>query len=220
MFQDASLLYRAARIFLRATGKLYFRWEIEGAHHIPRTGPVLLACNHLSYLDPPVIGAAVPREVHFLARKTLFDVPILKHLIPRFNALPIDRDGGGGAGLKTTLELMNRGGALILFPEGTRSRDGQLQSVHPGMGLTAIKSGATVVPVRISGTFESFGRHRRFPRPSKIRIHFGEPIDLTALQAEAAVADRLRIKAIYHEVADRVLEAIRNLGPSSSIPNS
>ncbi|MGZ5544896.1 MAG: lysophospholipid acyltransferase family protein, partial [Limisphaerales bacterium] len=123
------------------------------------------------------------------------------------------RDGGGAAGLRAILDRLFAGGAILLFPEGTRSKDGQLQQARSGIGLTVIKSIAPVVPVRVFGTFEAFSRTHKFPRPYRIAVKYGRPIDFAALRAEAKTCSKPRLKQIYQEVADRIMSEIAALQP-------
>lgn len=174
--------YKCCWYIARGLFRLYFRWTIVGLEHVPRTGPLLIASNHVSFADPPIVGAALPRPIHFLARSTLFHNPILGALIRKLNDLPVDRDGGGGAGLKAVLGVLEQGEGIILFPEGTRSADGSLQTARAGIGLTVIKSGAPVLPVRLLGVHEAWPRQRRLPRPGRIRVVFGKPLDFAALR--------------------------------------
>src|SRR5256714_14736933 len=116
-------------------------------------------------MNPPLVGAGVKRDINYLARESLFRFPIVGSVLRSWNSVPVDREGGGAAGLRAILDRLLKGGAIILFPEGTRSRDGKLQPARSGIGLTVIKSTAPVVPVRVFGTYEAFGRHMRFPKP-------------------------------------------------------
>ena len=116
--------------------------------------------------------------------------------------------------MKAILDRLADGAAIVLFPEGTRSADGQIMPARAGIGLTVIKSTAPVVPVRIVGAFEAWGRHHRFPRPRPITLIFGAPLSFEALRAEAATCDKARLKEIYQQVADEIMEAIRNLEPA------
>jgi 1-acyl-sn-glycerol-3-phosphate acyltransferase len=206
-----SLFYRVCHVIIRNLCRAYFRWEVSGVENMPRTGGVLLAANHLSYLDPPLLGAAIPREIHFLARKTLFQPPWMARLIRSLNAVPLDRDGGGGAGLRTVLDLLRDGQVLLLFPEGTRSADGHLQPARPGVGLTVLKSDAKVIPVAILGTYEAYGRGHRFPKPCKVRIRFGREVALEDLRQECLAGDRLRTKEAYQKAAHRIMTQIAAL---------
>lgn len=208
-----STFYRVAAAIVRFLSRFYFRLRVVDAHHVPGIGPAILASNHVSFLDPPLVGCVLPRSIHFLARKTLFDSRILGPIIRGLRAVPVDRDGGGGAGLKAILDHLSGGAAILLFPEGTRSPDGQVQAARAGIGLTVIKSTAPVIPVRLFGAFESWGRHQRFPRPHRITIVFGKPLFFESLRAEAATCDKARLKAIYQQVADELMQAVRQLEP-------
>ena len=208
-------LYRFCWTLMLGVSRLFFRWQVHGVEHIPPVGPVILAANHVSYLYPPLVGAAVPRAVNILARESLFRVPLMGWLIRRLKAVPVDREGGGGAGLKAILDRLAAGGGIILFPEGTRSRDGTIQPAKAGIGLTIIKSDAPVIPVRLLGAYEAWGRHRLLPRPRRVTLVFGPPLDFAAARAESAGCPRPRLKAIYQEVADELMAAIARLEPPS-----
>src|SRR4051812_7331250 len=130
--------------FFRLFFRLYFRWEVRDRDNVPSGGPLILASNHASFLDPPLVGAAAKREINYLARESLFRFPGIGWLLRNVNAVPVDREGGGAAGLRAILDRLLKGGAIILFPEGTRSPDGTLQKAKSGIGLTVIKSEAPV----------------------------------------------------------------------------
>jgi 1-acyl-sn-glycerol-3-phosphate acyltransferase len=140
-------------------------------------------------------------------------VPLLGWVLPRIQAVPVDREGGGAKGLKAILDRLLAGAGIILFPEGTRTRDGFLQPARAGIGLTVIKSSCPVVPVRVFGTFEAFGRQMRFPRPRRTSVKFGKPLDFSQLRAEAQVCSKARLKAIYQQTADEIIAAIAKLQP-------
>jgi 1-acyl-sn-glycerol-3-phosphate acyltransferase len=203
--------------FFRTLYATYFRWRVFNAERVPLDGPVILACNHASFLDPPLVGSGVHRAINYLARNTLFDVPVLGWLLRHWNSVPVDREGGGGAGLKAILDRLLNGGAIILFPEGTRTRDGKLQPARSGIGLTVIKSTATVVPVRVFGTFEAYGRHIKIPRPHPIALKYGRPMDFKELRAEAKTCSKARLKQIYQEVADEIMAVIAKLEPCEDV---
>jgi 1-acyl-sn-glycerol-3-phosphate acyltransferase len=176
-------------------------------------GPVILASNHASYLDPPLVGAGLRRHINYLAREDLFQVPVMGWVLRQWQVVPVDRDGGGAAGLRRILDRLLAGGAIILFPEGTRTRDGKLQTARSGIGLTVIKSSAPVVPVRVFGTFEAYGRHLRFPRPRRMTVKYGRPLSFEQLRAEAKVCSKPRLKEIYQQVANELMTAIAKLEP-------
>ena len=149
--------------------------------------------------------------VNYLARDTLFDVPLLRSLLRSWKVVPVDREGGGGAGLKAILARLLEGGVILLFPEGTRSPDGSLRPAKSGIGLTVIKSAAPVVPVRVFGTFEAYGRHARWPRPRRLTVVYGQPMEFRALREEARDCSKARLKEIYQQVADEIMGAIAAL---------
>ena len=176
---------------------------------------MILASNHASFLDPPLVGTAVPREINYLARESLFEVPVLGWIIRQWNSVPVDRDGGGAAGLKAILNRLKRGGAIIMFPEGTRTHDGNLQPARSGIGLAVIKSNVPVVPARIFGSFEAYNRRMKIPRffLREMSVKYGEPLDFKELRAEAKTCAKPRLKEIYQEVADQLMEKIAALEP-------
>ena len=204
-------MYRLGWMFYRALFRFYFGWRVYHPERVPLTGPVILASNHASFLDPPLVGSGVRRAINYLARESLFRNPLSGWVLRNVNAVPVDRDGASGKGVKTILERLNAGGGIILFPEGTRTRDGNLQPARSGIGLVVIKSNAPVVPVRVFGTFEAFGRHVKFPRPHRVVLKYGEPLDFSALRAEAKECSRERLKRIYQQVADEIMRAITRL---------
>src|SRR5438874_5674969 len=154
----------------RALFRFYFGWRVYNAEHVPLEGPVILASNHASFLDPPLVGAGLRRGINYLARENLFRFPIIGWVLRHWDVVPVDRDGGGASGLRAILDRLLAGGAIILFPEGTRTRDGKLQPARSGIGLTVMKSTAPVVPVRVFGTFEAYGREVRFPHPHRVAV--------------------------------------------------
>lgn len=204
-------LYFAGWSFYRLYFRLYHRWKFAGAENVPAAGPAILASNHSSFLDPPLVGAATQREINYMARESLFRFPVIGSILRGVNAVPVDREGGGAAGLRAILDRLLAGGAIILFPEGTRSPDGGLQKAKSGIGLTVIKSEAPVIPVRVFGTFDALNRRQSIPRPHQVMVRFGKPVDFSDLRAEAKTCSKPRLKEIYQEVADRIMEAISKL---------
>ncbi|MGA2028878.1 MAG: lysophospholipid acyltransferase family protein [Verrucomicrobiota bacterium] len=205
--------YRLGWIFFRATFAIYFRWCVFNPERVPQSGPVILASNHASFLDPPLVGAGLKRDINYLARESLFRFPGIGALLRSWNSVPVIRDGGGAAGLKAILDRLLAGGGIILFPEGTRTRDGKLQPAHSGIGLTVIKSDAVVIPVRTFGTFEAYGPNQKFPLPKKVAVKYGEPMHFEKLRAEATDCSKPRLKEIYQQIADEIMAAIEKLEP-------
>ncbi|MBM3870543.1 MAG: 1-acyl-sn-glycerol-3-phosphate acyltransferase [Verrucomicrobia bacterium] len=213
-------VYRLTWLAARAYYALWHRWRVLNPERVPSSGPVILAANHASFLDPPLIGSGVPRAINYLARESLFRFPGFGAYLRALNCVPVDRDGAGAAGLKGILDRLHDGGAVILFPEGTRSADGQLKPARSGVGLTVIKSDAAVVPVRVFGTFEAWSRDRKFPRPRRVMVKYGEPMDFKALREEAKTCTKPRLKLIYQEIADQLMAAIARLEPAAETGTS
>lgn len=208
-----NLVYFIGWCSYRAVFKLYFRWRVYNAQRVPLKGGVILASNHASFLDPPLVGAGLRRGINYLARENLFRFPVVGWVLRQWQVVPVDRDGGGAAGLRAILDRLLAGGAIILFPEGTRTRDGRLQPARSGIGLAVIKSKAPVVPVRVFGTFKAYGRHLRIPRPYRVAVKYGQPMRFEQLRAEARVCSKPRLKEIYQQVADEIMAAIAKLEP-------
>lgn len=172
------------------------RWRATGHRHVPESGGVLLVANHLSYLDVFFLGIPLRRPLNYVARSTLF-LPVLGPLIRSVGGFPIQREGIGVSGMKETLGRLRAGGIVTLFPEGTRSADGELAPLKSGIALLVRRAGVPVVPVGLAGTFEVWPRSRPWLAPHPIRVHFGRaigPDELEGLDADAITAllrDRL-----------------------------
>jgi 1-acyl-sn-glycerol-3-phosphate acyltransferase len=207
--------YHVGWSIFRVVFATYFRWRVFNPERVPLTGPVILASNHASYIDPPLVGAGVGRQINFLARDNIFHVPVLAAILRSWEVVPVDRDGGTGRGLKMILGRLEKGGAIILFPEGTRSRHGELNPARSGIGLTVIKSTAPVVPCRVFGTHQAFGPHMILPRPRRLMVKYGRPMFFETLRAEAAGCSKQRVKEIYQQVADEIMAEIARLEPKN-----
>lgn len=199
-----SRLQRAWYQFLRFLSWLCVRpflcFRAYRAERIPAAGPVVLLANHASHLDPVLVGVASRRPLSFLARKTLFRGPF-GLLIRSLCAIPVDREGASIAGLRGVIHRVKEGDATLVFPEGTRTHDGELGTFRPGFGILARRSRATIVPVGIDGAYRAWPRQRRLPRPARVTVHVGRPIPSTTiadLDEEALLA--LVRRRIYKSV--------------------
>lgn len=190
--------------------RLYHRGRIYGAEHLPADGACILAGNHVSFLDPPFLGQACEREVNFMARDTLFRNPLAGWILRSWNGVPTNRERGDIGALRTVMRLLGEGKAVLMFPEGTRSRDGRLQEVRAGIGMIVARTGAKVVPMRIFGTDRALPRGASLPRPAQVTVKFGEPFSyplptgLDSLHGE-------QLKAVYLEIAREIMRRIAAL---------
>ncbi|HEY3099581.1 MAG TPA: lysophospholipid acyltransferase family protein [Methylomirabilota bacterium] len=171
-----SRVYAVCQPIALAIMRTLWRVEGHGAHHVPTTGPVLLVSNHSSVLDPPFVGGVTPRQLWFLAKAELFTIPGFGRLIRALNARPVRREGADAAALRAALRVLEGGGALLVFPEGTRGDEGVLREAKPGAALLAVLTGAPVVPVFVRGSGRAWPRGRSLPRPAKVVVTFGPPL--------------------------------------------
>lgn len=170
------LWYRFLQAACRLVGIAYFQVRVRGREHVPPTGAVLVLSNHQSHLDPILIGVACDRRLNYLARQTLFGFAPFRWLINSLDAIPLDREGLGLAGLKETLRRLKRDEMVLIFPEGRRSDDGEVGVLKPGFCSLAKRCDAPLLPVSIEGAFHAWPRSRTLPRRAVIHIQFGKPI--------------------------------------------
>jgi cytidylate kinase len=196
--------YWFARFMCQAFCTLFFRYRSYGRENLPRTGSFILASNHQSFLDPVFCGIAVKRHLTYVARDTLFRNWFFGPLIASVNAIPIGRDRADIAAMRLVIDRLRQGGAVCLFPEGTRTDDGRVIPVKPGFGLLCRRSKATVVPVLIDGAFELWPRHRKLFSPGSIVVRFGTPMspEQIARMTNEELADTLTrtLRRMQHEV--------------------
>ena len=152
----------------------YFHGRVFGLQHVPRTGPVLLACNHQSFFDPVSATLAIPRECNYMARDTLFLNPWFGRFISSVNAFPVKRGAGDIGAVKEILRRLRDGKPVLVFPEGTRTRDGAIGPINVNSLLIAKKAGAAIVPTVIDGAFEAWPRTQLFPSPQSIYVTYCE----------------------------------------------
>lgn len=191
--------------FFRELARGLFDFQVIGAEKLQFPGPALIACNHVSFLDPPFVGQALDAPIHYFARKTLFDHPILGWLLREWQTVPIDRDKPDATSLKTTIRFLRQGEKVLIFPEGTRSPDGTLQPAEAGVGLFIAKTKVPVLPVRIFGSYEAYPRGAKTLRPARIRLVVGElwQPDLESYQLQG--------KELYQALANDVMRRIGDL---------
>jgi 1-acyl-sn-glycerol-3-phosphate acyltransferase len=193
------LWYEFLKRVLQLVAILGYRVRHSGLHHIPPEGGVLVVSNHQSHFDPPLVGIGCPRRMNYVSRDTLFRFAPLGWLLSSVDSIPIDREGIGLGGIKESLKRLKRGEMVLIFPEGTRSADGEIHPFRPGFTALAVRSKAAILPVAIDGAFAAWPRWKKFPGLGRIRVHFGEPI----LPGEFAGRDERDLLA---EVERRVRE--------------
>jgi 1-acyl-sn-glycerol-3-phosphate acyltransferase len=200
-----TFFYRIAQFFSWLFFKFFHRLEVIGLNNIPSTGAFILASNHQSYFDPPALGCKLPRNLHYFARDSLFFWP-LGLLIRNLNSIPVNRSQLDIATLKRVLKVLKQGDPLLVFPEGTRSPDGQIHSGKKGIGLLLAKSQCDVLPARIRGGNDVLGKGMIIPRIGrKLVVSYGSVIRFKEL--DPGKSDPLR----YETIANRVLEAISQI---------
>lgn len=213
----AYLWYEAAYALVFSTLTLGWSIRVGGRGNVPLSGPVLLIANHLSYFDPIMVGLGTRRHLSYLARKGLFDQPLFGALLRSLNTVPIDQDGFAKEGLQAILKQLKEGRPVLVFPEGSRSADGKLDELRPGIHLLIKRVGAPIVPVGLAGVFEAWPRSQLLPTPAPLflpangrtlGVSVGKPIDgqrcakmpreavlkelATAIQCEQEKAEKLR----------------------------
>jgi 1-acyl-sn-glycerol-3-phosphate acyltransferase len=191
------LWYRFFRRVFQVAFVSLWRVEVFNRHYEPAAGSVLYLCNHQSYLDPPLMGLALARPMNYMARDTLFRAPVFSRLIRSLNAFPVRRASADTGALKEALRRLRRGEQVVMFPEATRTPDGQVGPFLPGAALLARRGAEWIVPVVIEGAFECWPRTHRLPRPGRIVVAYDRPIpsrqvrDMPAEQFVGMVRERI-----------------------------
>ena len=196
-------LYGICHYGMATLHEMFFRGEVIGQENIPATGAFIVAANHASHLDPPVAGGHVPREIAAFARKTLWKPGIPAWWLTAVGCIPVDRDGGSDiTAMKRVMQELKSGKPLILFPEGTRSPDGEPQKPKAGVGLIACRTAVPVLPVRIFGSFEALGKGGSLRLGTPVSVMYGRLLQPADYDDPGAGKER------YQIAADRIMAAI------------
>lgn len=196
-----NIFYNLAKLLAR----VFFGMRVVHPERMIESGPLILAVNHSSFFDPPLAGICSRRGVYFLARKSLLKWPFFGPLFPAMNVIPVERDGNDMSALREVIKKIKEGNGVVLFPEGTRSKDGNIQPARAGIGLVVAKTGAPVLPMRIFGAYDAFPKNAKGLRFPQITVVLGEPICFPADEIASATRET------YQALSDRVMEAIASL---------
>ncbi|NOY64533.1 MAG: 1-acyl-sn-glycerol-3-phosphate acyltransferase, partial [Nitrospirae bacterium] len=192
-------IYYLFKIIFTVSYKILFRNEVKGEHNIPESGGLIIASNHLSYLDPPLIGISMKRQAYFMAKDSLFKNPLIGWFVRSFS-IPVDRESPKPSTIKEAVKLLKDGKVLVLFPEGGRSKDGDIGGGKRGVAMIAAMSKAPVVPALIEGTDRALPKGATFLRPAKVRITFGPPMEI---KTDESTRD------YQHRLTEEIMERIR-----------
>lgn len=199
------IFYRFAQYVSWFYFKAFHRLEVHGIKNVPQSGSFILASNHSSYFDPPALGCRLPRNLHYFARDSLFFWP-LGVLIRNLNSIPVNRSQLDIATLKRVLKVLKGGDPLLLFPEGTRSADGNLGEGKKGIGLLLAKSQVDVLPARVTGGNKVLGKGMLFPRIGrKLVVEYGTLLKIDTLDPGKSDTNR------YEIIANKVLAEINRI---------
>jgi 1-acyl-sn-glycerol-3-phosphate acyltransferase len=194
-------LYWFFRSSAALVARTVFRYRAFGQENIVEDGPAIMAANHQSYLDPPLIGITCRNELYYMARKTLFEKKLLGPLISRVNAFPVDLSRGDLTAVRTIINLLKDGHRTVIFPEGTRSRDGKIQPARPGIGMIIAKTLVPVVPMRIFGSFDAWPKGGEI-RPHRVTVVVGKPMRFSNEDLNGSSRET------YQRISERVLATI------------
>ena len=193
--------FHLVRLFSLTFFKFFHSFRTSGTENLP-PGPLILAPNHASYLDPPATGCGLFRVTYYLARHTLFKPPIASWLLPSIGSIPVNQNSPGPSSLKNIFEVFKNKGTLVLFPEGQRTFDGNLRKAEPGIGMIAARANVPVVPVHIIGSREAMPRNGRWHPFRPIRVVYGKPMRFTGDPKN---------REDFQKFADEIMSAISKL---------
>ena len=212
------LSYYCSKFILWVFFRVRFGLEVTGQEHVPRHGAFVLASNHISFLDPPLLGVACPRRLRFLARADLFERPVLGAYLRSVGVMSLKRDAADMAAMRAALERLKRGDAVAIFPEGNRQLSGQLGTAKRGVGLLATSAHVPIVPVLVQGTYEALPPKATTLQKAKIRVAFGPSISYTGASSPAGPSNAMpsmegqeRGRVRHEQLAEAVTQSWRRL---------
>ena len=203
-------VYHVSNFLQRMTLRTFADWRVTGAENVPPMGPLVVVANHMSNVDSSLLGVSVPRRLNFLAKDDVFRAggPIGKWFLTNYGAFPIDRAGADARAFRWVLRMLQRDAALVIFPEGTRSRTASMNKAKPGVASLILKSGAPVLPVGITGT-EGLHHFLRVANPTgRLRVNIGQPFSLPSIEGRPS-------REILESLTTDVMSRVRDLLPES-----
>lgn len=204
-YKDMRFHYHFFHVIVRPLFKALFKFEVFGYENMPTSGSVLLMMNHASYFDPIFIGAAVKRNLHYMARSTLFKPGFIRWFLLNMNAFPVNLGSPDRLAIKKALKILDEGKVLLIFPEGTRTIDGNLQKAQDGVGFIAYRTKARVIPVYLDGTRKVLPRGAKIPKTGKITVSFGKPIDMDYFRKKEPSRET------YSQIGEEIMFRIKEL---------
>ncbi len=193
------ILYFIVILVISFFARFIFRIRVSGVENIPDSGGLIIAANHLSYLDIPLLGYSLNRPANFVGKKGLFTIPVVGNLLQLLGGIPIDREKPDRSAIREIINKLNSGNIVVIYPEGTRSLNGKLQAGKAGVGLIVRMSGKQVVPAAIAGTDKAMPSGSWFIRPHQVTITFGKPLDFS--RSSQPKADSMITKTIMDRIA-------------------
>ncbi|MCK5161092.1 MAG: 1-acyl-sn-glycerol-3-phosphate acyltransferase [Candidatus Aureabacteria bacterium] len=198
------MLYIISCFLSKTFARIFWGFKGEGMENVPKQGPAIIACNHSSYVDPPLVGCLFKRKFWFMARKTLFKGKIIKRYLEAIHAMPIDNKGSDIGALKLILKKLKKCEVVVIFPEGTRSPDGTIREARQGIGAIALKTGVPVIPAYIHNANKAWPKNSKFPKFGvKVKVFFGNPITFSQSKNYSKEDSR--------EIATRIMDSIKFL---------
>jgi len=198
-------VYYLGHLLSRVLFRLRGRWRVYGRGNVPQTGGAVIAANHVSYLDPPAVGAGLKRNCYYMGKKELFRIPVFAQLIRLCGCFPVDRDKQDKQAVRTAVQLLKEGNLLAIFPEGSRSPDGTLQEAGIGAALIANRAGVPIVPAVVRGTYEALPMGAKWVRRADISVTYGKPMPSSSPDGKKANKERLQ------EITDRLMAEIARM---------